>query len=177
MLAESNGVEDPMIRDANRRPTGLMQINRRDGVRFGYREDELKKPAVNINVWAKKTLRDSKYLHETYTAWAHANYDFWKAVRLVFIVGRTNVENLIDAADANNTDGITRELQTYMNTTTRRFGRFGWRDLRRISAHLDDMERAMILIDGDNKVSDAFTASVMGSPEHPVVALGSMNLL
>lgn len=178
MLAESNGVTEPEIRDANRKPIGLMQITRRDGATFGYSEDDLKKPAVNIHIWAKKSFIDSKYLHDTYSAWLHANYDFWLAVRLTFIMGRVNVDNLISVAEASKqSDKITETVQAYMNTATRRFGRFSARDLRRISSHLDDMRHAMTLIDGDNKVSASFTAYATGSPENPVVALGNMNVL
>jgi hypothetical protein len=178
MNAESNGETDPTIRDATRRPRGLMQISRRDGARWGVKEDDLVNTTKNIYVWCNKTNRDAELLHNDYSAWTQAGQDFWAAVRLVFIIGRINFDKLVSEASASNTtNGITAALQTYVRENNARVGRFNRRDLRRIADHLDDVFCAMTLIDGPNKISDAFTAPPAITPGNVVNGLGSTIVL
>ncbi len=178
MNAESNGVPDPPILDATRRPRGLMQISRRDGVRWGVKEDNLINTTKNLYVWCNKTNRDAELLHNDYSAWTQAGQDFWAAVRLVFIIGRINFDKLVSGASASKTtNGITAAIQAYVRANNVRVGRFSRRDLRRIADHLDDVFHAITIIDGPNKISDAFTAPPAITPGNVVDGLGEAIIL
>jgi hypothetical protein len=169
MNAESNGQTEPTIRDAQRRPIGLMGIPRLVGLRFKYDEDYLKVPVNNIYVWSRKTNLDAHALHNKYgSTWTTPDYDFWLAVRLVFILGDTTLDNLIAAAKSSG-DAYTRiaGVQTWVRTKmdkTKRFGRHGYRDLKQLMDHLDDVRNAMVRIDGPDKASYAFSEAPPLSP-------------
>lgn len=176
MLAESNGVTDPAIRDARRRPVGLMGIPRLVGLRFKYSEDFLKVPVNNIYVWSLKTNKDAQYLHQTYkSTWATPDYDFWLAVRLLFIVGDVTFSNIVTTAKASG-DAYTRVsgIQTWVRTKmdkTKRFGSYGYRAMTRLMDHLDALRNAMVRLDGSDKVSYAFSEAPTLSPGTPATVL------
>ncbi len=170
MVAESNGQTEPTIRDARRRPIGLMGIPRLVGLRFRYTEDFLKVPVNNIYVWALKTNQDARLLHATYpTAWTTPNYDFWLAVRLIFVLGDTVFKNLATAASAN-TAAIQSWVRTQMKKT-RRFGQHSHRDLTQLMDHLDTVRTAMVRVDGPDKASYAFSEAPALSPGAPHTVL------
>jgi hypothetical protein len=178
MNAESNGETDPTITDATHRPRGLMQISRRDGVRWGVKEADLVNTTKNLYVWCNKTNRDAELLHNDYAAWTQAGPDFWASVRFVFIVGRINYDKLVSSATVSkSTNAITTALQAYIRANNVRVGRFSRRDLRRIADHLDDVFHAMTIIDGPNKVSNAFTAPPAVTPGNVTTGLGSAIVL
>jgi len=176
MVAESNGDEDPTIRDATIRPIGLMQIPYREGRRRGYTETTLLNTTNNIYVWALKSNTDAAFLHNTYpSAWTEPNYDFWLAVRLVFIVGQNIFSDLYTAAAAGTSPGaIVTAIQSWITntmTSTQRFGTFRASDLLRISDHLDKVRSALNSLDGPNKVSRAFTEAPTISPGNEIDVL------
>ncbi len=87
MATLTNGNEDPVIKDSRTRPLGIMAIPWRMGQKYGYKENDLKKPVNNIYVWAIKTNKDAITLHRDYpTIWTVANYDFWISVHLCFLM-------------------------------------------------------------------------------------------
>lgn len=182
MVAESNGVEEPTIRDAQRYPLGLMQIPRRIGTRFKYDETALKVPTTSIYVWTLKTLNDSAYVHANYASWwSSATYDFWLAVRLFFIMDSKAFNALLKAAlddgsSYKSLSGVQSWVRTKMEKT-QRFGLFTQRDLTRIMQHLDEVKAAMILLDGPDKASYAFTDAPALTPGTPLSVLGTVNAL
>jgi hypothetical protein len=170
MLAESNGVEDPRVRDSKRRPLGIMQIPRWTGKHYGYRETDLKKTTNNIYLWAVATNADAVYLHGTYaSAWTKPKYDFWLAVRLLFIVDRKNFANLYSAASASSAeDAVAQTIISWIQTTmtsTQHVGSFRYRDCVRIARHLQEVEKALLLLDGPDHESDNFGAEVISAPD------------
>lgn len=176
MVAESNGQTEPTIRDARRRPIGLMGIPRLVGLHFRYTEDYLKIPVNNIYVWALATNRDARNLHEMYsTTWTTPDYDFWLAVRLTFILGDITFKHLTNAALADGsayarTTGIQSWVRTKMEKN-QRFSRYGHRDLSYLMDHLDVVRNAMTRIDGVDKASYAFSEAPPLSPGAPHTVL------
>jgi hypothetical protein len=175
MLAESNGKTEPLIWDARRRPVGLMGIPLRVGSRYKYDETYLKVPVNNIYVWSLKTNDDAQYLHQTYpTIWTIPDYDLWLAVRLLFIMGNTSFNNLLTAAKADGSiytrvSGIQLWVRTRMGKT-KPFG-LTLRKIVEIMDHLDDIRRAMQIIDGKDHASYAFSDAPTLSPGAPYTVL------
>jgi hypothetical protein len=176
MVAESNGQKTPTIRDARRRPIGLMGIPRREGLRFKYTETYLEIPVNNLYVWALKTNKDAHALHTKYTTtWTTANYDFWLAVRLVFVLGDTTFDNLVaDAKSSGDAYTGMSGVQSWVRTKmakNKRYGRYGYRELKYLMDHLDDVRNAMVRIDGPDRASYAFSEAPTLSPGAPHTVL------
>lgn len=167
MLAESNGKTAPLINDIKRQPIGLMGIPLRVGSRFKYDETSLKVPTNNIYVWSLNTNLDAQYIHKTYpTTWTTPDYDFWLAVRLLFTLGNTAFNNLVNAAkSANSAYTHISGIQTYIRTNGIK-GNFPY-----LMNHLDDVRTAMELIDGKNRASYAFSEAPTLSPGAPHTVL------
>jgi len=176
MIADSNGVAEPTIRDAIRRPIGLMGIPRLTGLDFKYTEEFLVKPVNNIYVWARALNKEALRVHTAHAStWATPDYDFWLAVRLSFLLGDTTFDNVIAAAVA---DGSTYKkisgMQTWVRTKmdrTKRFGRHRYRDMNCLMDHLDGMQNAMLRIDGPDKASYAFSEAPPLTPGTVVTAV------
>lgn len=160
MTAESNGTEDPVIRDTKRRPIGLMQVPYRTGRQHGYTEAQLKNATVNIYVWGLQTNKDADALHRAYPAdWATPNLDFWCAVRLFWILGHTTFHNLYSIMRSiepsyRNTAGIV--TWTRSQTTRTHIGRYSQRDLRRIADHIEAFRYALNALEGKNYVTPSW---------------------
>lgn len=175
MLAESNGKTEPLINDVKRRPVGLMGIPLKIGSRFKYDETALKVPTNNIYVWALKTNQDAQYIHNMYTTyWSIPDYDFWLAVRLLFIIGNTAFNNLIitakkDGSTYTRISGIQLWVDTLMNKT-KQFG-MTRRQMSQVMNHLDSVYFAMKLIDGKDHASYAFSEAPTLSPGAPHTVL------
>ena len=166
MLAESNGNEDPTLRNAQLRPVGLMQIPYREGRRFKYAQKDLKDPLNNIYVWCLLANEHAKWLHNNFTDWAYPDVDFWVGVRAVFVLGRTNFVNLYDAIegdDYSRMTGIANWVQTQMNPI-QRFDGLSRADLRRIVDHLEEVRLAIKTLDGPQWVSKRFSGSPAVAP-------------
>jgi hypothetical protein len=173
MNAESNGEVAPTIRDT-KRSTGIMRIPFRDGITYGYTEEELEDPVKNIYCWGLRTNADSQRLSRQFsTSWTVPNYDFWLSVRLIFVIGFVSYEKLfalvypttsaVTAAANSTTAGIQSWIRNTM-PSTQRFGTFNRRDLRRIADELDAFTGAMTLLDGSNKVGKYFTMAPTVTP-------------
>lgn len=177
MVAESNGNEDPTVRNLHKRPVGLMQIPLRLGRRHGYTQDDLQTPVNNIYVWALLANKDAAYLHTTYaTWWSSATYDFWLAVRLMFIMGSKPLTGLFDAAHTagasyRSMNGVQTWVRTKMNDT-KKFGSYSRRTLLRLMDHIDDVRTALVTIDGPDKASYAFTDAPAVTPGIPMTVFG-----
>lgn len=168
MLAESNGNEDPTLRNAQLRPVGLMQIPYREGRRLRYTEDALKDTSINIYVWCLLANEHARWLHENNSDWTQPDVDFWVAVRAIFILGRTNFDNLYNSAkSARHTKmtGVAQWVRTEM-TATQRFNGLSRVDLRRIVDHLEEVRATIKDLDGPEWVSARFS-------EGPTVAPGN----
>jgi len=177
MVAESNGQEDPTARDLHRRPVGLMQIPLRLGRKNGYNANDLKTPVNSIYVWALLINKDAAFLHASFpTWWTSANYDFWLAVRLLFIMGSQPFLGLLqtvhDAGAAyRSTGGVQAWVRTKMYST-QRFGRYDRSTLLRLMDHLDDVLTALVTIDGPSKASYAFSDAPPVTPGIPMTVFG-----
>jgi hypothetical protein len=168
IVAESNGAATPIVRDA-KRSIGMMKVPWRVGKKHGYSETDLEQPVVCLYVWCVQTNEDSARLHKEYpSAWTQANQDFWLSLRLIYILGFTNYNNLAaKAVNTANANALTAAIQTWIRrdmSATQRFGTFRARDLRRIADELDQFRKAIVLLDGPNRVSDRFSQAPWLSP-------------
>jgi hypothetical protein len=173
MVAESNGITNPTIRDT-KHSTGIMRIPFRVGKTYGYTTEELEDPVKNIYCWGLLTNANSQRLIRQFNkSWTKPNYDFWLSVRLIFIIGFTSYEKLfakvytttgaITTATDTTTVGLLDWIRNSM-TSTQRFGTFNRRDLRRIADELDNFTKAMNLLDGLNRIGDSFTMAPTVTP-------------
>ena len=173
MIAESNGVEAPTVRDA-KRSTGIMRVPFRIGKQHGYTEEQLEDPVKNIYSWGLLTNANSQRLSRQFAkSWTKANTDFWLSVRLVFVLGFPSYEKLHALVFPKTTDitaavnKTTATIQSWIRNTmksTQHFGTFNARDLRRIADELDKFTLAMTLLDGPNKVGTHFTMAPAVTP-------------
>jgi hypothetical protein len=174
IVAESNGEATPVVRDA-KRSIGLCRIPKLVGQKYSYTEEDLEDPIKNLYVWCLQTNADGKRLSQTYlSAWTQANYDYWLSLRLVFVLGFLNYNNLVEKLSTIVADQVTADLQYWIRNTmtgAQRFGTFRARDLRRIADELDQFHSAMKLLDGPNKVSARFYQAPEMNPGGEVEAL------
>jgi len=163
LLAESNGNEDPTVRDIDTNPVGLMQIAQRDGRRYGYEKEDLQKPTINVFVWCAKTNTDSQWISQLYsTYWSAPVIDYWLMVRLLFIVGQDMFKKLLSAcSDAGNK---TANVLAHLNTTSLRYGRYQGTTLRRIVVHLEEVRTALIMLHGLRYQATSFGQTPLKNP-------------
>jgi hypothetical protein len=166
LAALSNGDENPPIRNAQIRPTGLMQIPQRRGRQLGFKDEDLKKSSNNIYAWAKMTNQDARTLYDlNKIIWTSPNYDFWLTVHLMFLLqfsfsllpSGTLSMILNDIAQMKKTDHI---------------GPFSYRDMQIIAMHLNTARKFLVMLDGPDHATSAFGAE-MTVPNHGSV----MNIL
>lgn len=174
MVAESNGVATPTVRDA-KRSIGIMRIPSRTGLKYGYTEEQLEDPIRNIYTWGLLTNANSQKLQRLYpSSWTVSNRDFWLSVRLLFVLGLVSYKKLfalalptagaITAASGTTTLAIQTWIRTAM-PNTQRAGTFTARDLRRIADELDKFADAIVLLDGVQHISPSFTMAPTVTPD------------
>jgi hypothetical protein len=169
MVAETNGNEDPTVRNLQQRPTGIMKVPLRRSRGLGYHEEALKITTNNIYVWCRLTNIDADYVHTQWpTWWSTANLEFWLAVRLFFILNKAAFDSLFTkvnnaGASYRSLAGVQSWIRTVM-TSDQRIGPHSRRDLRRIADHLDDMRKVMHALDGPGFTSERFSQLSIVAP-------------
>lgn len=164
LTALTNGEENPPVRDAQVRPTGLMQIPQRTGKQLGFRTEDLAKTPNNIYAWAKLTNRDARTLYNLdKTLWTAPTYEFWLTVHVMFLLG-TSFSILWESANpkTTNKDHIFTLLLNYITTMakTAHIGAFSYRDMQAYAQHLTNAQRFLKTLDGPDHATAAFGAEL-----------------
>ena len=164
MLAETDGIEQPVTHDLTRRTVGIMRLALRDTLRLGYQETAARDAHTNIYLWCKLANQNAEWLHTKFASWwAIPNLDFWLAVRLLFMLGPTTTGNLFAAVSQMVTERSTAAVLNFLRVATSptlRFGSYNRTDLLALIAHLDAVLRGMQALDGSNYVATHFSERV-----------------
>ena len=169
MIAESNSEVNPTVRDIHRYPLGLMQVPLRTGKAHGQNEETLRQPEINLYIWSQITNQDANALHVACPGtWSTPNLDFWTAVRLYWIVGRTVFDNLRttalkDGAEFTGTAGLIAWITTRM-APTQRFGKFSRALLTKIASHLTSVWDTMIKVHGPAYTTPHWSSGAFTTP-------------
>lgn len=171
MLAETNGVEQPVTHSTAHRTVGIMRLNLRDTVRMGYEETTAQDARTNIYLWCRLANVNAGALHTSFLGWwQKPNLDFWLAVRLFFVLGPTPSKNLLTTVgrvgpEHRSTAGVIDWIRT-MATPTQRFGQFSRFDLLQLADHLDSVLVGMSSLDGPQYVAAHFNSQVAPSGDN-----------
>jgi len=163
MTAESNGQEQPVVRNVQWKPVGIMQVPLRRATPLGYTATTAIVPVNNIYIWGRLTNDDAQRLHDTLNWWTTANNEFWLTVHLYFVLREKAFTSLVRQSAGRSL----AELQTWIVNTmppNGHVGQYTRRKMVELSLHIDAMRRALQSLEGPAHVTPSFSKRTIVAP-------------